>query len=152
MVTGVQTCALPIYFIGETQFEFLLRALELVATHGWKLLPNYSFEPVSGQWRHLRGRPEPVKRLTDVSYASGRLEHRTRRATEPESALAGYLEEAEAIFAAAVDKASSRAPVAAQPAMTEGFRRLRWFPLPDEVQSELLLTGPDRPSAPQTAR
>ena len=139
------------YFIGETQFEFLLRAVELVATHGWKLLPNYSFEPVSGQWRHLRGRPEPVKRLTDVSYASGRLEHRTRRATEPESALAGYLEEAEAIFAAAVE-AVSRAPACAQPAMPEGFRKLRWVPLPDEVQAELALSARDRSSAPQTAR
>ena len=128
------------YFIGETQFEFLLRAVELVAAHGWKLLPDYAFEPQSGQWRHLRGRPEPVKRLGDVSYASGRLEHRTRRATEPESALQGYLVEAEAIFAAAVEGAS-RGPACEAPPMTEGFRRLRWFPLPDEVQSELRRSG-----------
>ena len=136
------------YFIGETQFEFLLRAVELVATHGWKLLPDYDFEPLSGQWRHRRGRLEPVKRLGDVSYASGRLEHRTRRSTEPESALHGYLGEAEAIFTAAVD-AAARAPACAQPPMTEGFRRLRWFPLPDEVQSELQLGGARTAAAPR---
>ncbi len=124
------------YFISEAQFDFVLRAVELVATQGWKLLPDYEFEPQSGQWRHRLGRPEPVKRLGDVCYTSGRLEFRTRRATEPESALPGYLEEAEKVFAGAGERAKG-SQLAPGPAMSEGFRRLRWFPLPGEALAEL---------------
>ena len=47
-----------------------------------------------GQWHHESGRPRPPLTLHDVSFASGALEFRGPRATEPESALAGYLEEA----------------------------------------------------------
>ena len=32
------------YFISEAQFDFVLRAVELVAAHGWKLLPHYRFD------------------------------------------------------------------------------------------------------------
>ena len=47
------------YFISEAVFEFLLDAVDLVATDGWRLLPDYAFEPATGLWRHRAGRPEP---------------------------------------------------------------------------------------------
>ena len=36
------------YFISEAVFEFILGAVELVASDGWRLLPHYRFEPDSG--------------------------------------------------------------------------------------------------------
>ena len=44
------------YFLSETQFQFLLDAIHLVATDGWKFLPDYTFCPETGLWRHRRGR------------------------------------------------------------------------------------------------
>ena len=41
-------------------------------------------------------------RLADVSYRSGKMEYRSRHATEPEDALPGYLDEARRIIDAAV--------------------------------------------------
>ncbi|MFO0005044.1 MAG: aminotransferase, partial [bacterium] len=52
------------YFLTEETFTFLLEAVELIASHGWALLPDYRFEPATGQWRH-RSAPHPaVQRLT----------------------------------------------------------------------------------------
>ena len=36
------------YFISEAVFAFILDAVELVASDGWRLLPHYRFEPATG--------------------------------------------------------------------------------------------------------
>ena len=36
------------YFISEAVFAFILEAVELVASDGWRLLPHYRFEPATG--------------------------------------------------------------------------------------------------------
>ncbi|MEC7949657.1 MAG: aminotransferase, partial [Myxococcota bacterium] len=123
------------YFISETVFEFLLSAVEFIAEHGWKLLPEYTFEPDTGQWRHARWRREGVKRLSDLSYRSGRLQYRSRHATEPEWALAAYLEEAKAIVDAYV--AAKGTAAEADTSVPLSFEPLRWFPLPSDVLAEL---------------
>jgi selenocysteine lyase/cysteine desulfurase len=125
------------YFLAEAQFHFLLDAIDLVAERGWMLLPEYRFDEKTAQWRHRAGHPDAAMRLADVTYRGGRMEYRSRHMTEPESALAGYLDEARRIFA---DSASG-ARVAAGPldddAPGADFEQLRWFPLPSEVADEL---------------
>jgi len=39
------------YFISEADFEYILSALELVACHGWRLLPFYRYDHSSGTWQ-----------------------------------------------------------------------------------------------------
>jgi selenocysteine lyase/cysteine desulfurase len=121
------------YFISEAQFVFLLGAIEWVARNGWKLLPHYVFDEHSGSWTHRTGRREPALRLGDVTYANGRMEYRSRHATEPESALAAYLAEADRVLAAAL----AAYPAEAVPPATTSFERLRWFALPGEALREL---------------
>jgi selenocysteine lyase/cysteine desulfurase len=126
------------YFVSDTEFEFLLRAVEFVAEHGWKLLPQYEFDAMTGLWRHGTFAEPPLQHLHDITYASGRLAYRAYHRTEPESALPGYLQAATAIVANAV--AAVRANLDAAPSPpppSEDFARLRWFPLPDEVADEL---------------
>lgn len=123
------------YFLSEAQFEFILAAVHLVATEGWKLLPCYVFDTHTGQWRHRDGRPDVTRRLTDVSYVSGKMEYRARHATEPEWALRSYLDEARRIIDAAA-KAAAAHPVQ-DPQRTDDFEHLRWFPLPSEALDEL---------------
>ena len=49
------------YFISEAEFDYLLGAIELVAKHGWRLLPYYCFDMTSGVWRfHSEARSLPV--------------------------------------------------------------------------------------------
>ncbi|MDX2088034.1 MAG: aminotransferase class V-fold PLP-dependent enzyme [Kofleriaceae bacterium] len=123
------------YFLSETQFQFILDAIHLVATNGWKLLPQYNFDPDTGEWRHRAHNPTSVMRLGEVSYRTGKMAYRSRHSTEPEWALPGYIEEAKAIFARASSETRSLKIV--EPKRTEDFEELRWFPLPSEVVAEL---------------
>jgi selenocysteine lyase/cysteine desulfurase len=119
------------YFISETAFDYILRAVHLVADHGWKLLPLYRFDPVSGLWWHQDKPVEAPMGLGDVSYENGRMEYPSHRDHQPESALAGYLHDAEMILNSA---ASVPDPAGVDLDLTEDFEHLRWFPLPGETQ------------------
>lgn len=41
------------YFIDAAEFDYLLSAIELVAEHGWRLLPYYGVDEGRGVWRYL---------------------------------------------------------------------------------------------------
>jgi selenocysteine lyase/cysteine desulfurase len=123
------------YFLSETQFQFLLDAIHLVASDGWRLLPHYTFDPDTGEWRHRAAAAHRVMSLADISYRTGKMEYRSRHATEPEWALPNYIEEAKKIIAAAADE--FRTLSVEDPVRTPDFEELRWFPLPGEVLEEL---------------
>lgn len=123
------------YFISEAEFEFILRAVNFVATEGWKLLPHYLFEPRTGQWVHRKGRPSPPMSLSDISYESGKMEYASQHSTAPASALKGYFDKAYAIIAEAMSEYPKLA-IGDEP-LPEDFEALRWFSLPDEALDEL---------------
>ncbi len=136
------------YFLSETQFQFLIDAIHLIATDGWKLLPHYRFCAESGLWQHRRGRPSAAMRLADVSYRTGKMEYRSRHATEPEWALPGYLDDARRIIAEAVGAYGAAPGDLGDPPLTDDFEHLRWFALPAEVLAELQ----GRAAAPRSYR
>jgi hypothetical protein len=103
-----------------------------VARHGWRLLPDYTFEPTTGLWRHRLGPVEPPLRLHQVRYdpATGAMCYPRHDEPVPESALAGYLAEAERIVSA---PRPPRPRPAGEPApLSADFEQLRWFELPTE--------------------
>jgi selenocysteine lyase/cysteine desulfurase len=120
------------YFISEVVFQYLVDAVDLVASEGWKLLPEYRFDPASGLWRHRQGAVEPPLRLSQLSYdaETGELvrpPHDRSRASE--DVLATYLASARSLFA------SLTAPTSEDPrpgALSAEFEHLRWFDLPAE--------------------
>lgn len=121
------------YFISEATFDFILKAVHLVAEHGYRLLPDYDFEPATGLFKHRGARPRAAMRLHDLRYVAGKLEFRSRHAREPEWVLDQYLDEARAIL-----EAGPRFGVdSADPERSEDFEELRWFPLPSEIRAEL---------------
>jgi selenocysteine lyase/cysteine desulfurase len=117
------------YFISETVFQYIVHAVELVADFGWKLVPQYRFSLETGLWRHENGPVEPPLRLTDIRYdAAGRMTFPRHEAAAAESALAGYLDEARALFAELPDADSI--PQATEVMLGDDLDRLRWFDLP----------------------
>ena len=115
------------YFISSTVFDYVVEAVRLVAREGWRLLPDYRFEPATGLWRHRRAAPEPPLRLAHVRYdADGVMQYPRHDARAPDSALAGYLEEARALFARAADPS----PPEPGDLVSADFEHLRWFELP----------------------
>ena len=138
------------YFISEASFDFIVKAVHLVADEGWRLLPDYSFDAASGGWWHTRsGRPRAAMSLRDLSYRSGKLQFRSRMSTEPEWALDGYLDAARRVFDAAASRFRATPPSAAPPP-PEDFESLRWFPLPGEVAGEML-RDEDGPAAAEAS-
>ncbi len=120
------------YFISEAVFDFLVRAVRLIARDGWRLTPWYRFVPESGLWRHAAGAPEPPLSLHDIRYGSDGLTYPSHRHREPETRLAEYLAEAERILA---DPVAALGPPPAPEALDvdTDFEDLRWFWLPDEI-------------------
>jgi selenocysteine lyase/cysteine desulfurase len=118
------------YFISDAVFSYILEAVHLVATQGWRLLPHYGFEPQSGLWFNRLGLAEPPMSLRDLSYETGGLTFASHRRSEPESALQDYIRYARHIF----EEADTRDLGAdARPRLSEDFEHLRWFTLPEEV-------------------
>ena len=79
------------YFISEAVFDFVVEAVDLVAREGWRLLPQYRFDPLTGLWLHRGGAPEPPLSLLDVRYEDGAMRYAAHRHREPESRLGAYL-------------------------------------------------------------
>jgi selenocysteine lyase/cysteine desulfurase len=120
------------YFIDEPVFQYIVDAVDLVGEHGWKLLPEYHFDPSTGLWRHRLGAVEPPLRLSDVSYdpATGEMARpRIVHTTASETALAEHLATARARLEAAPVWTSDGRPLAA---LSAEFEHLRWFDLPAE--------------------
>jgi hypothetical protein len=128
------------YFISETVFRFILEAVELVARHGWRLLPQYGFTPASGRWHHGAGPVEAPLSLHDVRYAANGMRFATHHHREPESRLAAYLAEAHALLAHP-PAPSARPQGSTDLAVGPDFEGLRWFLMPDEAAAELAAEG-----------
>jgi selenocysteine lyase/cysteine desulfurase len=118
------------YFISEPVFAHIIEAVALVAREGWRLLGDYTFDPAIGLWHHRRGPIEPPLRLSQVTYdpETGEMCYPRHDEPAPESALAGYLAEAERIVAAAAEPAVDAGSRAVE--VSADFEQLRWFELP----------------------
>ena len=106
------------------------------------MLPHYRFDPRSGQWVHRKGRPSPVLSLHDLSYPEGLLSYRRQHATDPETALQGYLTEALKI---SDEMSTTIADMEVEdPLLSTEAENLRWFPLPGEIKRQLLAADQGR--------
>jgi selenocysteine lyase/cysteine desulfurase len=114
------------YFIGEEVFRYVVQAVALVADHGWRLVPEYRFDVASGRWRHKDGPIEPPLRLSQLSYAGGRLTYPRHDDRAPESDLVRYLAEAHALM----DHLPEPGDDVAADRVSADFEHLRWFELP----------------------
>ncbi|MCJ7711319.1 MAG: aminotransferase class V-fold PLP-dependent enzyme, partial [Chloroflexi bacterium] len=119
------------YFIGEAVFDFILDAVDLVASEGWRLLPDYAFDPATGLWRNREGLPEPPLSLRDIRYDDGAMTWAAHRHREPDSRLEEYLDEARELLARPPRALS--APTILPGEVGPDFEGLRWFLFPEDV-------------------
>ena len=111
------------YFISESEFDYIVEAVHMIGSDGWRLLPLYTYETESGIWRHRDGLPKAPMSLKDVDFNGAE----PAPTTVSLDALDDYIEEAKRIL--------SEAPLLdgiGQPLPTEA-EELRWFPTPTEV-------------------
>jgi selenocysteine lyase/cysteine desulfurase len=115
------------YFISEAVFAYIVQAVDLIAKHGWRLLPEYRFDTATGRWHHRGGPVEPPMRLRQLSYDNeGVLNFPRSHDQAPEADLATYLDQAAQMFA----RLPAAHLVEDASLVSADFEQLRWFDLP----------------------
>lgn len=112
------------YFIADEELEYLLRALELVAEHGWRLLPYYGLDS-KGNWRWQGRDAVAGNGLGDWSWQEYR----------PAVPAAPRRWDWQAELNTAAEQLCA-VPAAAQPMvlrLSAAAEAVRWFMLPQEV-------------------
>lgn len=130
--------------MSETEVAFVLEALKMVATEGWKLLPQYVLNPDTGEWRHHTNSVfKERKWLGSIRYTDGKMNATERRVSGsgvfPQS-YGDCLQTARNIFNRA-RKMAQRYPLQIDKSfnfMCKRMEALRWFMLPSEAQDLLL--------------
>ncbi|KAH9373373.1 hypothetical protein HPB48_018426 [Haemaphysalis longicornis] len=130
------------YYLPDDHVHYVLEAVRQVALHGWKLLPQYNFNPETGEWKHIRHQVfKDRKWLGSISYKEGKFSYKDVEEESSETSIdfswQDVLNEANTILSNA-EKAAHRAQLADQTLMFDGeAAELRWFLLPSEAQQLL---------------
>ncbi|KZL16698.1 aminotransferase class V-fold PLP-dependent enzyme [Pseudovibrio sp. Ad37] len=112
------------YFIDEETFEYLVRAIELVAEHGWKLLPFYRFDQNGAVWRYQNHKTELAASLETLDFNA--LPEATVKSERPSLAETMKAAEAELLRNHCTEERYN----VIQPQKVED---LRWFVRPQDV-------------------
>jgi hypothetical protein len=119
------------YFISDEVFRYIVQAVAMIAEHGWKLLPDYRFDPASGLWRHRAGPVEPPLRFAQLTYGpDGVLAFPRHDDRAPATVYADALAAARELFESRTEAGPGSASVAEE--LGADFEHLRWFDLPVE--------------------
>ena len=117
------------YFISELVFDFIVDAVHLIASEGWRLLPYYEFEAASGLWGHRDGRGDAPLSLSEIDYSTGAMLFDHRPNQDADHVLSDYLADARSIL----DDALPLSTETEVEVFNDDFEHLRWFTLPHEV-------------------
>lgn len=140
---GYTRITLP-FFMSDLEVGFILEALKMVATEGWKLLPQYEIDMKTKEWRHhSNSLAKERKFLGAIRYIDGKMLFSDRRISGtgvyPQN-YADCLQTARNLF-----NRSRKMAIRATPSENlnlklkkETEERLRWYMLPGEAH-ELLL-------------
>ncbi|WP_329311107.1 aminotransferase class V-fold PLP-dependent enzyme [Streptomyces sp. NBC_01262] len=114
------------YFITDTVRDYLIDAVDLIATHGHRALPDYRFDPHTGGWHHRQAPAGPPLSLTDLTWEpDGRLTVPDHRVHADEYVLADQLADARTLLATRPDHLDD-----GPTGLPADFERMRWFHLP----------------------
>lgn len=137
---GFTRISLP-YFINDAELAFIMEAVKMVATEGWKLLPQYVVDLETAEWRHHSNVAfKDRKWLSSIRYVDGKMTMNERRISGPGLFPQNYsecLQTARNLFNKA-RKAAIRTPYSDQGIVFDArAEKLRWFMLQHEAQSLL---------------
>jgi selenocysteine lyase/cysteine desulfurase len=114
------------YFISPAAAGYIAAAVELIAAGGYRLLPDYRFDPHTGLWRHRNGPLRPQLTLDEVTYGQdGGMTYPRRHGRAGEEVFARYLVQAREILSALPSHLDD-----GPTGLSAEFEALRWFPLP----------------------
>jgi len=131
------------YYDSPETVDYIIKAVDFIATEGWRALTDYTFDPKTGHWRH-RGELTPLLTLSSEPHEPEYL---------PESIYEKTLREAVAILGKCAERCQAEPPVGTPaPNNIKLFEAIRWFWLPEEITRALAkapaLEVPAEPAKP----
>lgn len=137
---GFTRLSLP-YFINDGELAFIMEAVKMVATEGWKLLPQYVVDLNSGEWRHhTHSMCKERKWLGNIRYVDGKMTMNDRRISGPAQCPQSYsecLQTARNLFNRARRMANRNTYPDQGIQFDARAEKLRWFMLQQEAQDIL---------------
>lgn len=128
------------WFVCEEELHYILDAILLVATDCWKLLPQYIFNPDTGEWNHHSNLAFADRKwMSRISYQAGKFEFQQ----EPSDARHAFTH-ADTLLKAkdSIKNAKKVAQGIQMNNLTALFndndQKLRWFLLPTEAKSMMI--------------
>lgn len=109
------------YFFDDETVDYIISAVDMIARDGWRLLPEYGFNPHTGVWRHKNASTAGIPSLQDMAYGT----IPPRPVPSPQQNLATQLLQADQILQHA------DACPCEHPATSKGD--LRWFLTPQDA-------------------
>lgn len=114
------------YFIDENTFEYIVRAVELIAEHGAKLMPYYYFDQTKGLWRYQKSNMQKALSIKSLDFEKlGQLDTTELIATEQ---FSKHMQDAENELTR-----ENREGERYRLELSEVAESLRWFVLPQEA-------------------
>ncbi|KAL5006439.1 hypothetical protein ScPMuIL_015245 [Solemya velum] len=142
MKPGFTRLNLP-YFFDDDTIDYVIAAVDIVAQHGWKLLPQYTFDPEKGSWWHTKfsemGTCEMLS-LHDLKYSEhGFINSRRPPPTSLHLDLEAMLDESDRAiqFSEAGDGVLSVGPDSLDNLIPADRQSLKWFLTPREAYEHL---------------
>lgn len=127
--------------MNDAELAFVMEAVKMVATEGWKLLPQYIVDLNTGEWRHhTNAVSKDRKWLANIRYVDGKMTVNERRISGPGLFPQNYsecLQTARNLFNRS-RKTANRNPYADQGISFDSRgEKLRWFMVQHEAQDIL---------------
>ncbi|CAG9856772.1 unnamed protein product [Phyllotreta striolata] len=137
---GFTRISLP-YFINDAELAFIMEAVKMVATEGWKLLPQYVVDLETAEWRHHSNVVSKDRKwLSSIRYLEGKMTMNERRISGPGLFPQNYsecLQTARNLFNRARKTANRGAYQDQGITFDARGEKLRWFMLQHEAQDLL---------------
>nr|XP_039261606.1 uncharacterized protein LOC120337785 [Styela clava] len=132
------------YFMSDEDADYVIKAVTMIAKHGWLLLPSYKYDAYTGEWHHIgHKKGNGLKYMADVDLEEGgacRDEEKLRDfdidINDLPSSRAECLAEAETIMLNAKEVNVIKNESAENTSLIQ-THELRWFLLPREAEDVL---------------
>nr|XP_039264725.1 uncharacterized protein LOC120340516 [Styela clava] len=134
---GFVRLSLP-YFTTNEEADFIIEAVKMIAENGWNILPNYLFNPETGEWMHVKQKVfNDRKWLGQAKFTTSGMTFRAPTLDETKGSLPDTFEKCLSLAKEVFEKAK-RAPETFLPNHDSIFNKsvedLRWFLTPSEAR------------------
>jgi selenocysteine lyase/cysteine desulfurase len=119
------------YFIDEETYQYIVGAIQLVAEHGWRLLPFYHFDQASGVWRYQDKKIPLSSNLNDIHKVAMAAELQQDNNRYSVNDLTDFLATGEQELLR-TDRDDTDIQYAIS--VSEKAEKLRWFVLPQDIK------------------